>query len=84
MPRYYVSRYIAIDASTLYEVQEDGSYWSISPQGHERYGSDPVPVDREIEAQRQAYGTAQSGTAKDQALKKLSEMPVEVVRRTPA
>ncbi|NLE11235.1 MAG: hypothetical protein GX630_06980, partial [Actinobacteria bacterium] len=50
VPRYYVSQFMTVDASTIYEVHEDGSYRSISPQGHEHLGDGPVPVEREIDA----------------------------------
>jgi hypothetical protein len=49
MPKFYVSTHLAREASTIYEVHDDGSHWSISPQGHEHQGSGAVPAGLEIE-----------------------------------
>jgi len=48
MARYYKSRYLALEASTVYEVHEDGSYRSVSPEGHERRGTGHIPADAEL------------------------------------
>jgi hypothetical protein len=49
MPKYYVSSYLAREATTIYEVHEDGSYWSISPQGEQQQGQGSVPAHVEVE-----------------------------------
>lgn len=49
MARYYKSRYLALEASTVYEVHEDGSYRSVSPEGHERRGTGHIPADAELD-----------------------------------
>jgi hypothetical protein len=49
MPRYFVSAYLAREATTIYEVHDDGSYWSISPDGHQIQGHGSVPAHIEID-----------------------------------
>jgi hypothetical protein len=49
MPKYYVSAHLTREASSVYELHDDGSYRSISPQGQEHRGSGAIPASLEIE-----------------------------------
>ena len=49
MPKYFVSRYLAPEAATIYEDYEDGSYRSVTPQGHEHRATGQVPADLELD-----------------------------------
>jgi hypothetical protein len=44
MRKYYVSSYLAREASTVYEVDDDGSFRAVSPQGQEHRGAGEIPA----------------------------------------
>jgi hypothetical protein len=60
MPKYYVSTYLAREASTVYEVDDDGSFRAVSPQGQEHRGTGGPPA-----------GTTEIGS--DEALRLMAE-----------
>ncbi len=63
MPKYYVSMHLALEASTIYEVYDDGSYWCISPQGHQHLGEGGMRARLEVDADRALQLIAERITA---------------------